>query len=211
MRPDERDGDDFAAHGAAGWPDWGPAYGHGASPADAQPPGDPAAPDPRLGIFIVVTAVLLIIAVFLPWASATARITAGGVLPGGAEDALGGTRDYMGIRGLPGMSVVIAALAAGLLGGAGAVLGRRLTAFAAIPALTMLAALGLFAVGRGEEVLDKLYGDTLRRLPVPPGQLLRGTIETSLGFGWWVSVALALILLGAGIVGLGRVPPVPTN
>jgi hypothetical protein len=132
-------------------------------------------------------------------------------LPGGADDLLGGTRDYLGIRGLPGKSVLIAALAAALLGGAGAVLGRRLAAFAAIPALIMLAALALFAARTGEELLDKLYLDKLRRLPVPPGQLLRGTIETSLDFGWWLSVALALILLGAGIAGLGRVPPVTAD
>ena len=220
MRPDERDGGDAAdpadpadpvAHGAAGWPDWGAASGPGASPADAEPAADPAAPDPRLGIFIAVTAVLLVVAVFLPWASATLQVPDLGLLPGGPDEPLGGTRDYMGVRGLPGMSVLIAALAAALLGGAGAVLGRRLAAFAAIPALTMLAALALFAARAGGEVVDTVYGDTLRRLPPPLGQLLRSTMETSLGFGWWLSVALALIVLGAGIVGLGRVPPVPAD
>jgi hypothetical protein len=206
VRSDERDGEP-TAHGPAGWPDWGPASGRGASPADAQPAVDPDAPDPRLGIFIVVTAALLVIAVFLPWASATAHTSDAGLLPGGADELLGGPRDYLGIRGLPGISVLIAALAAALLGGAGAVLGRRLAAFAAIPALTMLAGLGLFAARAGGEVADKLYSDTLRRLPLPPGQLLRATIETSLGFGWWLSVGLAGIMLGAGIVGLSRVPP----
>jgi hypothetical protein len=211
VRPDGRDGGDYAAHGAAGWPDWGPASGLGASPADAEPAADPAAPDPQLGIFIVVTAGLLVIAAFLPWATATPNAPDIGLLPGGSDEPLGGTRDYMGVRGFPGMSVLIAALAAALLGGAGAALGRRLAAFAAIPALTMLAGLALFAAEAHDEVVDSVYGDTLRRLPPPLGQLLRSTMETSLGFGWWLSVALALIMLGAGIVGLGRVPQVAAN
>jgi hypothetical protein len=201
VRPDERDA-------AAGWPDWGAASGRDVSPAEAEPAVDPAAPDPRLGIFIVVTAALVAVAVFLPWASATPHAPDVGLLPGGSGEPLGGTRDYMGVRGLPGMSVLIAALAAVLLGGAGAVLGRRLAAFAAIPALAMLAALALFAARADQEVVDTVYGDTLRRLPPPLGRLLRSTMETSLGFGWWLGVALALIVLGAAIVGLGRVPPV---
>ncbi|HZB32935.1 MAG TPA: hypothetical protein VE465_22445 [Streptosporangiaceae bacterium] len=205
MRPHERDGGDYAAHGAPGWPGWGPASGQGASPADTEPPADPAAPDPRLGVFIIVTAALLVIAAFLPWAEATPNVPDLGLLPGGSDEPLG-TRDYMGVHGFPGMSVLIAALAAGLLGGAGAVLGRRLAAFAAIPALVMLAGLTMFAAWGHHEVVDSVYGDTLRRLPPPLGQLLRSTMETSLGFGWWLSLALALIMLGAGIVSLGRVP-----
>jgi hypothetical protein len=207
VRPHERDGGDYAAHGAAGWPDWGAASGRGAAPADADPAAAPTAPDPRLGIFIVITAALIVLAVFLPWATAAPNAPDIGLLPGGPDETLG-TRDYMGVRGLPGMSVLIAALAAALLGGTGAVLGRRLASFAAIPALTMLAGLALFAAGAHDEVVDSVYGDTLRRLPPPLGQLLRSTMETSLGPGWWLSVALALIVLGAGIVGLGRVPQV---
>jgi hypothetical protein len=208
VRPDERDGDPYAAHGGAGWADWGPASGRGPSPADDEPAADPAAPDPRLGIFIVATAALLVVAVFLPWASATPRVPDVGLLPGGPDEPLDGPREYMGVLGFPGMSVLLAALAAALLGGAGAVLGRRLAAFAAIPALTTLAALAMFAIRGRDEVVDTVYGDTLRRLPPPLGQLLGATMETSLGFGWWLSVALALILLGAGIVGLSRVPQV---
>ncbi|HEU5160530.1 MAG TPA: hypothetical protein VFU43_26260 [Streptosporangiaceae bacterium] len=211
MRPDERDGGGHAAHGAAGWPDWGPASGRGPSPVEAEPAAEPTAPDSRLGIFIVAAAALLVLATFLPWATATPHAPDVGLLPGGPDDALGAPRDYTGVQGRPGMSVLVAALAAALLGGAGAVLGRRLTAYAAIPALTALAALGLF-VARGHwEVVDKAYGDTLRGLPPPLGQLLRSTMETSLGIGWWLSLALALILLGAGIVGLARVPPAASD
>jgi len=206
VRPYERHGGDSDAHGASGWPDWGPARGGRSSPAEAEPAFDPAAPDPQLGIFIVLAAALLIVATFLPWATATPHAPDIGLLPGGPDEALSSPRTYTGVRGLPGMAALIAALAAALLAGAGAVLGRRLAAFATIPALTALAALVLFAARADAEAVDKLYGDTLRRLPPPLGQLLRSTMETSLGFGWWLSLALALIVLGAGIVGLGRVP-----
>ncbi|HEX6469849.1 MAG TPA: hypothetical protein VF069_12195 [Streptosporangiaceae bacterium] len=195
---------------APGWePDsaWGPAPGFAGSgwPGDGEPAPEPTAPDPPLGMFVVAASALLVLAVFLPWATATPHAPDLG-LPGGPGEALGIPRAYSGVRGLPGMSVLIAALAAALLGGAGAVLGRRLAAFAIVPALTVLAALGLFAWQADTEVVDKLYGDALRQLPGPLGQLLRSTMETSLGFGWWLSLALALILLGAAIVGVGRVP-----
>jgi hypothetical protein len=206
VRPGERDEGDSAAHGAAGWPDWGPASGRRSSPAEAEPVADPAAADPPLGFFIVAAATLLVVAVFLPWATATPHAPDIGLLPGGSDEALDSAREYTGMRGLPGMSVLLAALAAALFGAAGGVLGRRLAAFATVPALVALAGLGLFAARADAEVVDKLYGGTLRRLPPPLGQLLRSTMETSLGFGWWLSLALALIVLGAGIVGLGRVP-----
>jgi hypothetical protein len=210
VRPYERDGGGSGAHGPAGWPDWGQASGRGSSPSGAGPASgpafEPAAPDPQLGFFIVVAAALLVVAAFLPWATATPHAPDVGLLPGGPDAALSGARDYTGARGLPGKAVLIAALAAALLGGGGAVLGRRLAAFAAVPALTVLAALGLFAAKADAEVVDKLYGDALRRLPPPLGQLLSSTMETSLGFGWWLTLAMALIVLGAGIVGMGRVP-----
>jgi hypothetical protein len=194
-------------------PGWGPASAWGPAPAapagwpgGGEPAPEPTAPDPPLGMFIIATSALLILAAFLPWATATPHAPDLGLLPGGPDENLGIPRAYTGVRGLPGMSVLIAALAAALLGGAGAVLGRRLAAFAMVPALTVLAALGLFAWQADTEVVDKLYGDALRQLPAPLGQLLRSTMETSLGFGWWLSLALALILLGAAIVGVGRVP-----
>lgn len=199
-------GGDADGYSAAGWPDWGSAAGRGSSPAEAEPVAAPAAPDPRLGFFIVAAAALLVLAAFLPWATATPHAPDAGVLPGVPDEGLTAPREYAGVRGLPGMALLVAALAAVLLGAAGAVLGRRLAAFAAIPALTCLAALGLFAAKADTEVVDKLYGDTLRRLPPPLGQLLRSTMETSLGFGWWLGLALALIVLGAAIVGMGRVP-----
>lgn len=186
---------------------WGPAPSWRGAPEPE--PDEPAPPEPSLGAFIVVAAALLIIAACLPWATSTLHLPDIGLLPGQSDDVVGRPRDYTGLRGLPGMATVLAALAAALLGGAGAVLGRRLVAYAAIPALIVLAALGLFAVSADQEVEDKLYGNSLRELPGPVGRLLRSTMETSLGFGWWLALALALVLLGGAIVGLSRrsLPP----
>src|SRR5919198_4954549 len=101
--------------GAAGWPDWGPATGRGFPAADAESVLEqPVAPDPQLGLFIVVGAALLIVAAFLPWATATPHTPDIGLLPGGPDEALSSSRDYIGARGLPGMAVLIAALAAAL-------------------------------------------------------------------------------------------------
>jgi hypothetical protein len=157
----------------------------------------------------MVASALLILAAFLPWATATLDLPGLGLPPDGGDgggDGIGVPRAYLGVRGLPGLASLVAALAAALLGGGGAVLGRRLAAYAAIPALTVLAALGLFAAGADAEVADELYGDALRRLPGPLGQLLRATVQVSLGFGWWLSLALALVVFGAAIIGLTRRP-----
>jgi hypothetical protein len=183
---------------------WGPAPGWRGHEPEIET--EPAPPEPSLGVFIVIVSSLLIIAVCLPWATSTVHMPDIGLLPGPPDDVLGRSRQYTGLRGLPGMATILAALAAALLGGAGAVLGRRLVAYAAIPALTVLAALGLFAATADGEVEDKLYGDTLHQLPAPLGQLLRSTMETSLSFGWWLAVALALVVLGGAIVGLSRRP-----
>jgi hypothetical protein len=183
---------------------WGTAPGWRQPPPEAEQTQVPAPPDPGLGIFIVAASVLLIIATFLPWATATLNLPDIGLLPG--TDLGNEPRAYAGVRGLPGQAVLLAALASGLLGGGGAVLGRRLAAWAAIPALTVLAALGTFRAYAGAEVADTLFGDTLRRLPSPLGQMMHSTLEISLDFGWWLSLALALVVLGAAIVGLTRRP-----
>jgi hypothetical protein len=161
-----------------------------------------------VGYLIAAASGLLIIATFLPWARAALDLPGLGLPPGGGGggETIAQSRSYLGVRGLPGLAALLAAVAAGLLGGGGAVLGRRLAAYAAIPALTVLAALALFAYGGRGEVEDALYGDTLRRLPGPLGQLLRATMEITLDFGWWLSLALALVVLGAAVVGLTRRP-----
>jgi hypothetical protein len=183
---------------------WGTAPGWRQPPPEVEQAQRPAPPDPGLGIFILAASALLIIATFLPWATATLSLPDIGLLPG--TDLANEPRAYAGVRGLPGLAALLAAIAAGLLGGGGAVLGRRLAAWAAIPALTVLAALGMFAAEAGAEVEESLFGDTLRRLPPPLGQMLRSTLEISLDFGWWLSMALALVVLGAAIVGLTRRP-----
>jgi hypothetical protein len=181
---------------------WGKVPGWRQPPPEAEQVQVPAPPDPGLGIFIVAASVLLIITTFLPWATATLNLPDIGLLPG--TDLGNEPKAYAGVRGLPGLATLLAALAAALLGGGGAVLGRRLAAWAAIPALTVLAALGLFLANANAEVEETLFGDTLRRLPGPLGQLMRSTLEISLDFGWWLSLALALVVLGAAIVGLTR-------
>ena len=188
-----------------GWSDGESRTGWSSSPGVADLDLQPTPPDPQLGICVVTASALLIVTTFLPWATVTPHFPDLGLLPGGPGDVFSGTRAYAGIRGLTGISVVIAALAAALLGGAGAVLGRRLAAFAIVPALTMLAALGLFAAEKGPEVVDAVYGDTLRRLP-GLGRPMSGTMEISLGFGWWVSLGMAITLLGAATVSIGRIP-----
>jgi hypothetical protein len=197
--------------GEGGWTAWGAAPGWRQPPPGAEPASRPAPPDPVVGIFIVVASVLLIIAICLPWARAALDLSGLGLPPGGGGGAetIAESRAYLGVRGLPGLAALLAALAAALLGGGGAVLGRRLAAYAAIPALTVLAALALFAYGGRAEVEDALYGDALRRLPGPLGQLLRATMEITLDFGWWLSLALALVVFGAAVVGLTRRPPAP--
>jgi hypothetical protein len=165
-----------------------------------------------VGIFIAAAAGLLIVATFLPWARGTLDLPGIGLPPGGGGgggEFIAQSRGYLGVRGLPGLATLLAALAAALLGGGGAVLGRRLAAYAAIPALTVLAALALFAYGGRAEVEEALYGDALRQVPGPLARLLRTTMEITLDFGWWLSLALALVVLGAAIVGLTRRPAAP--
>jgi hypothetical protein len=186
---------------AGGWPGWPSASG--AQPEGVARAPRPAPPDPVLGIVIAAAAALLMLTTLLPWATATLNIPDIGLPPGSAGDELSGSRDYIGVRGLPGLAALLAGLAAALLGAAGAVLGRRLAAFAAVPAVVVFAALGEFLWYLPAESED-LYRDILDQLPGPLGELLRGSVDASLGFGWWLSLALTLVVLGGAIMSTTR-------
>lgn len=120
-------------------------------------------------IAVAVCGALLVVAAILPWAGIEA-----------SSDLLGGSvaHNVRGVDDQAGVYTLVAGLAAAVLGVAGLLGPRWLTALAAIPGLVALVVLIVFVTDPGES------------LSVDLGGLL--SIEPVLRPGWFVALAAAL-------------------
>ncbi|HEX2315172.1 MAG TPA: hypothetical protein VHJ17_15625 [Thermomonospora sp.] len=159
-------------------------------PAAPDTPPPPAAPPPRApartgsawGLAGLLTAAVLLVSPFLPWAVAGVR------LPG-----LGRAGDLVAEAGVnvdgTGQVVPVLALVAtvmlvwGLLAA-----DPRIFALAAVPALLALLSCGLFLLR-----LDRLRRELSGAGPVA------GPLEVSAGYGWYLAVAASLLLAGLSV------------
>jgi hypothetical protein len=183
--------------GAQGQEDGRPP--HGDEPADSRPgflpPVSPQEPDPDAGgrsgparppspgwaLARLVTAAVLLVSAFLPWAKAAVRLEGFGRVIGRDLAAEAGVNaDGTGQVVPVFAAVAIVMIVWGLL-----TRDSRIGALAAVPGALALLSCLLFLLR-----LDRFREEAgLGRFPL-------GVLEVTTGYGWYLSVASALLLIG---------------
>ncbi|MQY05542.1 hypothetical protein [Actinomadura macrotermitis] len=167
---------------------FGPAWG-------APPPG-PYAPVRQdrapvwPGLVVAGAALLLLVAVLLPWVRVTAGIAGRQV----ADESVNGLGD--GVTW--GWPTLLCALAAGALGVTGAVLrSGRLAGAAIIPGVLALGSLLAVALRLQYTEERALHMDP--RIPQALQDLLGRQIHVSLDIGWFLALLMTLVVIGGGV------------
>ncbi|MQY02728.1 hypothetical protein [Actinomadura macrotermitis] len=159
-------------------------------PPEETPPERPAAPPPEpplswgaavWPVLTIVAAGVLLVSAFLPWAHRTIAL---GLFGEQAER----TVTMAGIEAGGTVLVVPVLAVSAIVLAAWALLGRdpRITVLAVVPGALVLPVCGLFLLR-----LERLRGD----LPVPGG-VMGVRAEVTLGYGWYLTVAAALLTVG---------------
>ncbi|MFC7720154.1 hypothetical protein [Nonomuraea recticatena] len=138
-----------------------------------------------LAVAVVLTGLLLSFTALLPWAGVDARL-----------DLLGAglSQDVRGVDDPFGVYTLVAGLAAAVLGAAGALRGRLLTALAALPGAAACVLLVVY-VADPRGIAD--------RVSVDLGML---SIEPGLRAGWFAALAAALAVTVLALLCLPRPP-----
>lgn len=153
---------------------------------------------PLLGLVVAGAAVLMGVAVLLPWVQVT--VQASNVLPSAPSGRILAKETGNGLASgvTVGWLTLLCAAAAAVLGVLGTIRrDGRLTGVAAIP--------GVIAVGTLLAVLARLDSaksraiDKMPRLPPAIAEAIRRNIHVTLDFGWYLALLMSVVVIGSAV------------